>query len=82
MISLLNRAEKPRDPKRNPDGYRSAEADHAENAFNEQRDRSTRVRNSVRDPTALLIIEKQIGSKSPGSSKCATSLTAGGSVSC
>lgn len=58
MISLLNRAEKLRDPKRNPYGYRSAEADNAENAFNEQRDRSMRVRSSVRDPTALLIIDE------------------------
>ena len=58
MIGLLNRAEKLRDPKRNPDGYRSAEADNAEKVFYQQRDRSMRVRNSVRDPTALLVIDE------------------------
>jgi DNA transposition AAA+ family ATPase len=58
MIRLLNRAEKLRDPNRNSDGYRSAEADNAENAFYRQRDRSMRVRDSVRDPTALLIIDE------------------------
>jgi len=58
MIRLLNRAEKLRDPRKNPDGYRSTEADNAENAFFEQRNRSMRVRSSVSDPTALLVIDE------------------------
>ena len=58
MIRLLNRAEKLRDPKQNPDAYRSAQAGDAENAFYEQRDRSMRVRTSVPDPTALLVIDE------------------------
>jgi DNA transposition AAA+ family ATPase len=58
MMRLLNRAERLRDPKRNPKGYRSAEADNVEQEFYQQRDRSMRVRNSVRDPTALLIIDE------------------------
>ncbi|HUQ93417.1 MAG TPA: AAA family ATPase [Bryobacteraceae bacterium] len=58
MIRLLNRAEKLRDPKRNPNGYQSAEAVSAENAFHKQRDRSMRVPSSVSDPTALLVIDE------------------------
>ncbi len=58
MIRLLNRAEKLRDPKRNPDGYQSAEAVSTENAFYQQRDRSMRVRSTVPDPTTLLIIDE------------------------
>jgi hypothetical protein len=42
MRRLLLRAEKLRDPKRNPDGYRSAEAFNMENAFYEQRNRAIR----------------------------------------
>lgn len=58
MMRLLNRAEKLRDPKRNPKGYRSAEADNVEQAFYQQRERSMRIGDSVRDPTALLIIDE------------------------
>jgi len=58
MIRLLNRAEKLRDPKQNPNGFQSAQAAGAENAFYEQRDRSMRVRASVPDPTALLVIDE------------------------
>jgi DNA transposition AAA+ family ATPase len=58
MMRLLNRAEKLRDPKRNPKGYRNAEADNVEQAFYQQRERSMRVGDSVRDPTALLIIDE------------------------
>ena len=58
MMRLLNRADKLRDPKRNPDGYRSAEAVNAENAFYEQRDRSMRVDSRVPDPAALLVIDE------------------------
>jgi len=49
----LNRAEKLRDRHRNPDGYRSAEADKAENAYLDQRDRAMRVEGTVADPTRL-----------------------------
>ena len=55
---LLNRAEELRDPKRNPDGYRSDEAFKAENAFHEQRNRSLRVASAVANPTALLVIDE------------------------
>ena len=55
---LLDRAEELRDPKRNPDGYRSDEAVKAENAFHEQRNRSLRVASAVADPTALLVIDE------------------------
>jgi DNA transposition AAA+ family ATPase len=58
MIRLLDRAEKLRDPKGNPHGYRSAEADKAENAYYDQRDRAIRVERTVPDPTALLIIDE------------------------
>ena len=58
MIRLLNRAEKLRDRHRNPDGYRSAEADKAEKAYLHQRDRAMRVEGTVPDPTALLVIDE------------------------
>jgi DNA transposition AAA+ family ATPase len=58
MMRLLNRAEKLRDRHRNPDGYRSAEADKAENAYLDQRDRAMRVERTVPDPTALLVIDE------------------------
>jgi DNA transposition AAA+ family ATPase len=58
MIRLLNRAEKLRDRHKNPDGYRSAEADKAENAYLDQRDRAMRVEGTVPDLTALLIIDE------------------------
>lgn len=58
MKRLLHRAEKLRDPKRNPDGYRSDEAFKTENAFYEQRNRAMRVANTVPDPTALLVIDE------------------------
>jgi hypothetical protein len=47
-----------RDPKRNPDGYRSNEAFEMGNAFHEQRNRSLRVTSAVPDPTALLVIDE------------------------
>lgn len=55
---LFHRAEALRDPKRNPDGYRSAEAFDVENAFHDQRNRSLQVTSAVPDPTALLIIDE------------------------
>lgn len=55
---LLRRAEQMRDPKRNPEGYRSNEALNMENAFFEQRDRALRVHRGVPDPTALLVIDE------------------------
>jgi DNA transposition AAA+ family ATPase len=58
MTRLLNRAEKLRDPKRNPDGYRSVQAVNAENAFYEQRNRAMRVASTSPDPTALLVIDE------------------------
>ncbi|MBI1748611.1 MAG: AAA family ATPase [Acidobacteria bacterium] len=58
MKRLLYRAEKLRDPQRNPDGYRSDEAFKMENAFHEQRDRAIRVASTLPDPTALLVIDE------------------------
>jgi DNA transposition AAA+ family ATPase len=58
MKRLLHRAEELRDPKRNPGGYRSAEAAKAEDAFFEQRDRLIRLENTVPDPTSLLIVDE------------------------
>ena len=55
---LFLRADALRDPRRNPDGYRSDEAFEMENAFNEQRKRSMRVASAVPDPTALLVIDE------------------------
>jgi DNA transposition AAA+ family ATPase len=58
MTRLLHRAKKLRDPKRNPDGYRSVQAVKAENAFYEQRNRAMRVASTAPDPTALLVIDE------------------------
>jgi hypothetical protein len=58
ITRLLHRAEKLRDPKRNPDGYRSVQAVNAENAFYEQRNRALRVASTSPDPTALLVIDE------------------------
>jgi DNA transposition AAA+ family ATPase len=58
MKRLLNHAEKLRDPKRNPHGYRSAEAEKAEDAFYVQRNRAMRVASTLPDPTALLVIDE------------------------
>ena len=58
MTRLLHRAEKLRDPKRNPDGYRSVQAVNAENAFYEQRNSAMRVASTSPDPTALLVIDE------------------------
>jgi DNA transposition AAA+ family ATPase len=58
MLRLLDQAENLRDPKKNPDGYRSNEAVQAEEAFYAQRERTTRVVKAVRDPTTLLIIDE------------------------
>ena len=58
MKRLLRRAEKLRDPKRNPDGYRSDEAFNMEIAFHEQRNRAMRVASTLPDPTALLVIDE------------------------
>jgi hypothetical protein len=58
MRRLLHRAEKLRDAKRNPDGYRSVQAVTAENAFYEQRNRAMRVASTSPDPTALLVIDE------------------------
>ncbi len=58
MKHLLRRSEKLRDPKGNPNGYRSNEAMKAEDAFFEQRDRVIRVSKTLPDPTALLVIDE------------------------
>jgi hypothetical protein len=58
MMRLLHRAEKLRDPKLNPDGYRSVQAVNAENAFYEQRNRAMRVASTSPDPTAMLVIDE------------------------
>ena len=55
---LFLRADALRDPRRNPDGYRSDKAFEMENAFHEQRKRSMRVDSAVPDPTALLVIDE------------------------
>ncbi len=57
-MRLLDRAEKLRDPQTNPCGYRSDEAEKAEDAFHEQRNRAMRVANTLPDPTALLVIDE------------------------
>lgn len=74
MKRLLDRAEKLLDPKRNPRGYRSDEAEKAEDAFHEQRNRAMRVANTLPDPTALLVIDEADRLK-----VCGTSLTMGAS---
>ncbi|MGA2133920.1 MAG: AAA family ATPase [Bryobacteraceae bacterium] len=58
MMRLLHRAEKLRDPKRNPEGYRSAEAFQVEDAFYEQRNRAIRASSNSPDPTGLLVIDE------------------------
>jgi len=58
MMRLLHRAEKLRDPKRNPEGYRSAEAFQVEDAFYEQRNRAIRASSNSPDPTSLLVIDE------------------------
>jgi DNA transposition AAA+ family ATPase len=58
MKRLLHRAEKLRDPQRNPNGYRSDEAFKMEDAFHEQRNRAMRVASTLPDPTALLVIDE------------------------
>ena len=58
MTRLLRRADRLRDPKKNPNGYRSAEAEAAENAYYDQRDRAMRVAGAVPDPTTLLVIDE------------------------
>jgi len=74
MMRLLDRVEKLLDPKRNPRGYRSDEAEKAEDAFHEQRNRAMRVANTLPDPTALLVIDEGDRLK-----VCGTSLTMGAS---
>lgn len=56
MRRLLGRAEKLRDPYRNPEAYRGAAAVKAENDFLEQRNRVARL--NVADPTTLLIVDE------------------------
>ncbi len=56
MKRLLDRANELRDPKRNPDGYRSAAAVKAEDDFLELRNRVLRL--SVPDPTTLLVVDE------------------------
>jgi DNA transposition AAA+ family ATPase len=58
MTRLLHRAEKLRDPQRNPDGHRSDEALKMENAFYERRNRVMRVASTLPDPTTLLVIDE------------------------
>ncbi len=58
MTRLLHRAEKLRDPKRNPDGYRNDEAFKMGDAFYEQQNRAMRVAHTLPDPPALLIIDE------------------------
>ncbi len=58
MTRLLRRADRLGDPQKNPNGYRSPEADAAENAFYDQRDRAMGVEGAVPDPTTLLVIDE------------------------
>ena len=66
MTRLLRRADRLRDPKKNPNGYRSAEAEAAENAYYDQRDRAMRVAGAVPDPTTLLVIDEADRLKTTG----------------
>lgn len=58
MQRLLRYAQDLRDPRKNPDGYRSAKAERAEAALLRQRDRGFRASRGVADPTALLVIDE------------------------
>src|ERR1035441_6528628 len=58
MRRVLNHAGNLRRPKRNPHGYRSDEAEKAEDAFYEQRNRAIRGASTLPDPTALLVIDE------------------------
>ncbi len=58
LLRLLDQAEELRDPKRNPNGYRSDEAERAEEALYEQRMRAARLETAVADPTALVVVDE------------------------
>ena len=58
LVRLLDIVNDLRDRQKNPNGYRSREADDAEEAYLAQRKRMTRLAGSVPDPTALLVIDE------------------------
>ena len=58
MRRLLGILDDLRDRLKNPDGYRSQEAQDAEDAFLKQRHRAMGLERVVRDPTALLVIDE------------------------
>lgn len=58
MIPLLDRANALRDPRTNPNHYRGAEADKAEEEYYASRDKLMNLRSSVPDPAALAIIDE------------------------
>jgi len=58
LVRLLDVLNDLRDRKKNPNGYRSREADDAEDAYLAQRKRMTGLAGSVPDPTALLVVDE------------------------
>ena len=58
LVRLLDALNDLRDRQKNPNGYRSREADDAEDAYLAQRKRMTGLTWSVPDPTALLVVDE------------------------
>lgn len=58
LVRLLDVLNDLRDPQKNPNGYRSKEADDAEGAYLAQRKRMTGLAASVPDPTTLLVVDE------------------------
>jgi DNA transposition AAA+ family ATPase len=58
LVRLLDLLDNLRDRQKNPNGYRSSEADDAEDAYLAQRKRMTGLARSVPDPTALLFVDE------------------------
>lgn len=58
LVRLLDVLNDLRDRQKNPNGYRSREADDAEDAYLAQRKRMTGLAMSVPDPTALLVVDE------------------------
>ena len=58
LVRLLDVLDNLRDRQKNPNVYRSREADDAEDAYLAQRKRMTGLAGSVPDPTALLIVDE------------------------
>jgi hypothetical protein len=58
LVRRLDVLENLRDRQENPNGYRSREADDAEDAYLAQRKRMTGLAGSVPDPIALLVVDE------------------------